>query len=165
MGFSTDIVLPASVAPVWPDACVRCGVPRPGDHIDLSVSKDHPLLPFPLATGRVERAPVCNHCAGPLRFERPARFWLCAAGLTAGLMLGYWLASGGAVSFRRATKWMPIVCGLGGALPGVIYNIFFPIAIEAELKGDTVCYEFARADIAAEFKRLNTGPNDNTPTT
>jgi hypothetical protein len=165
MPVSTDILLPLSHTPSWPDECIRCGTPRPGAHFLLSINKEHPVLPWARRTGRAEPVPVCAFCVRPLTFNRTLRYALFYGGLVAGVAVGFTLAHTGVVSFTRATKWMSIICGILGAAPGLIYNIFFPMTIDAEMKNDTIRYEFANSRNAADFARLNTiARADATPT-
>jgi hypothetical protein len=45
-------------------------------------------------------------------------------------------------------------------LPGLIYNVFFPMRLDASLGKAFITYEFADAGAAAEFRALNSAKSD-----
>jgi hypothetical protein len=156
MAMSTDVSLPKSTVPLWPDRCVRCGLSQPGETHQLAVLVYSFFGLFPWRSGITVPVPACGQCWRRLARNRVFRYLLffVPAILTPVLLIV--LVHTNVLTGRLwSHRQMPGLGLIVGALPGLIYNVFFPMRIDATLGKTLIKYEFADAAAAAEFRALN----------
>jgi hypothetical protein len=161
MGMSTEVSLPKSTVPLWPDRCVRCGRSQPGETHQLAVLVDICFGLFPWRSGITVPVPACGPCWRRLARNRVFRYVLFFAPMVLTPVLLYVLVHTNVLTGRLwSNGQMPAVGLVVGALPGLIYNVFFPMRLDASLGKTFIKYEFADARAAEEFKALNSTESD-----
>jgi len=159
MPLSTDVKLPRDVEPVWPDACVRCGGPNHGHTTKLCTRTIGWWTYLLWIFGRMHsvRVPACERCAWRIQFGRVVAFLIIVAISVAGVALAMWLLSddGG-----PAKRWLAMGVALLGIAPFVLWQVFFPPAIDITCYSETIEYEFRDGMYAMAFALLNDGETD-----
>ena len=150
---STDVKLPKSRVPVWPARCVRCGDP-PTTKFRVST---HAIgwwtALFAFGAKFTADAPACEPCLARMRTQRRLRFVVGLGFLAGGVLIGArWL--GGTSGIRY---WLVGLIALGVAAPWILWEVLAPKPIELTAFSDSVDYEFADPEYAAEFAALNDG--------
>ncbi len=161
MGMSTKVSLPKSTVPLWPDRCVRCGRSGPGETHRLAVLVETFFGLFPWPSGITVPVPACGPCWRRLAWNRVFRYVLFFAPMVLTPVLLYVLVRANVLTGRLwSHRQMPAVGLVVGALPGLIYNVFFPMRLDAFLGKAFITYEFADASAAEEFRALNSAKSD-----
>lgn len=157
MPLSTDVTLPPTVKPLFPDRCVVCE-----ETTDASLRIAHWGLATPWALAfpifslfgwKSLRVPVCRNCQGRFRFQRWGRALL---GLViAGLI--YAIARPYVEPMPKLGQRLTLLVVLGlGMLPYFLGEIFYPRAFDLTIHPGGIDYEFASEAYANEFRTLNT---------
>jgi hypothetical protein len=148
----TEVFLQAGKTPRFPDNCVVCRTPMPGDSISVT------RRPATLSTlygvvghGLVIDAPACPPCGKVLmrryHLEAFATVGTGIVGAIAAVLLGQLL------QISPKWLWLPVVGGAGAAY--VILHYRFPPAFDFSFENRLICYEFRDPDYAAVFATLN----------
>jgi hypothetical protein len=161
MGMSTEVSLPKSTVPLWSDRCVRCGRSQPGETHQLEVLVDICFGLFPWRSGITVPVPACGQCWRRMAWNRVFRYVLFFAPALLTPVLLYVLVHTNVLTGRLWNlRQVPSMGLLVGALPGLIYNVFFPMRLDAFLGKTFIKYEFADANAAEEFRALNSAKSD-----
>ncbi len=157
----TKVSLPIDHQVEYPDRCVACSLPNPGERFtlkDRSYGWLQVLFWWWLGNKYQAEIPVCNMCRGSLvRYHWLSRalFW---GGLIVGSALTYWWFTADfklGKGLRFLNKFLVIGIFLLGLVPFFIYRIFLPPPVDVNLEGDKAIFDFRDADYAVEFARLN----------
>lgn len=156
MSFSTDVTLPKNYTPKFPDRCIVCGC-RPDSTTKIAHSSQNPvlvfLIPFLGAFGwsRLE-VPIFRKCKPRFRLQRWGR-QLVGLSLT---ILAVWIIMPHFKGWSHLTRKLVVgaLCLLAIS-PYVIAEVYWPRFFETTAREDSVDYEFASSDYAAEFHLLN----------
>lgn len=159
MGLSTDVTLPRSVVPRFPNRCVRCNFEGPSGRVRLTTHGGWPRWPWWWWTRRVSvEVPCCFRCHTAIRRQR----WLRTIGTTAAFLV----AAGITWSYvgelpRPYRRWAALGWGLIFLAPLIGLDIFFPPVVDITAHADTVDYEFRDPQFAREFAQQNgVGPSN-----
>lgn len=155
MPLSTDVSLPKSQEPVFPDKCIVCHAESPGNTVKIgtnSVSWSSVLLWWFGSWYRV-KVPACKTCAFRLQARRQGAMVVCLI-LTAVVVffLAPWLTPLVAKPLRR---WVLMIGVLLCLSPFFLWEVLFPPAFEMTAFTDSVDYEFRDANYAEQFMELN----------
>jgi hypothetical protein len=142
--------------------CVLCGRTDPDSHFRFRASRVgwDQILTLSWAIGsrpRIE-APACAHCATRLRRHRLARemmSWVIL--LPAAFVILYALHQTGMFngSLRPWRRWIAGGVILAAFVPYLIWEAVNPPRLDATARGKAIGYEFADAEYAALFARMN----------
>ena len=154
MPLSTDVNLPKSHAPVFPDRCVACGVGSPDDSIRVAtraigwwtVAFWHPGRRF------TAQVPACTPCRRRMQRQKWLRLGIGGLFGAVGVGVAVWLLHGQRVPFRQ---WLALGIALACMLPYLLWEVCFPRPIDLTAYSETVDYEFRDAGYAEEFAALN----------
>ncbi len=161
MPFSTDIRLPRTAVPVFPDRCVACGRPHPGDFLRLSVRASglwDLLLPWLWFTRRPARCevPACPPCRAAAVRQRRIRFAVLVLALCVSIpFVMPWVKSWGLS--RGWTRLLALAIGVLPLLPWGMWLALRPPPVDLTVGSDVVDYEFADAGYARDFAAQNRG--------
>ncbi len=159
---STDIHLPKSLRPIFPDRCIACGVDHPDGIYRAGTNAIGwwTLVFWSFGPRFSVNVPACRPCRGRMRRQRWVRLAAGAVFTLIGVGVGSYL-----LRWYRGPlkKWLILPIALVGLLPFFLWETFFPRPIDLTAYSTTVDYEFADADYAREFAALNgieleTGP-------
>ncbi len=159
MSLSTDITLPKDTKPVFPDKCIVCHA-KPDSTLRIAHNSQNPIVAFfvPLLTlfgwSRVE-VPICRSCKLRFRFQRWGREIVC---WTLIIVLIWWLMPH-FKDWSGLTRNLVVgALALAALAAFVLAETIWPRIFDTTAHGQSVDYEFASAEYAAEFEALNS-PN------
>jgi hypothetical protein len=154
MPMSTDLNLPKTLRPVFPDRCVACGLPSPESYVRVST---HAIgwwtIAFWVHGARFSvDVPSCEPC----RRQMIRQKWLRRILFGIPVVVGMGVASSMFGSFHSPLYRM-LMMGVGilCLIPFVVWETFFPRPIDLIAYSDTVDYEFLDEEYAQEFASLN----------
>ena len=163
MALSTDINLPKSKTPMFPDACVVCGADSPNNTVKVGTNSIGwwTVLTWWFGKRFSVRVPACKSCAIKLQIRR----WgaLLAFILIATIILfiiGPLVTPHVPASMR---KWALMISLLVCLSPFFLWETLFPPAFELTAYSDTVDYEFRNETYAVHFGLLNRFDWDSDP--
>ncbi len=153
MPSSTDIRLPRSHVPVFPDRCVFCGQDQPdatatlfADVFDASTLLLHP------GPMHIVQVPACSWCAPRLHRQQLFSWLLIVTTMIAvGIVLWPLFKMVHHIIFMYLVAAASVVC----LLPWAVWQVFFPPRFDVLAYSDSVVYQFLDAEYAAEFAALN----------
>jgi hypothetical protein len=154
MPLSTDIRLPKTMKPIFPDRCVACGTPSPVGSLRISTNAIGWWTIAFWAFGRRFSidAPACETCRRQMRRQRWLRSIICGLFIVAGLGVAIYLLG----SFRGPLKrWLAMGIVLGCLIPYFAWETLSPRPIDLTAYSGTVEYEFRDEEYADEFLALN----------
>jgi hypothetical protein len=154
MHLSTDVNLPKTLRPTFPDRCVACGLPCPDSTIPVGT---HAIGWWTIALW-VHGArfsvdvPACEACRRQMVRQRWLRLFVCGVFVVVGLGVALYVLG----SFRGPLhRWLAMGIALLCLLPWIAWEIVSPPPIDLTAYSDTVDYEFRDEDYAQEFAMLN----------
>jgi hypothetical protein len=155
MPLSTDIRLPKSQTPVFPDACVVCSAEHPNHTVKIGTDAIGWWTIATLWFGPrfSVRVPACKSCAVRLQLRRWSAFLL--TGVLAYLVLvhlGPLITPHVPAGLR---KWALVAAVIICLLPLLLWEALFPPSMELTAYTDEVDYEFRDAGYALQFMMLN----------
>jgi hypothetical protein len=169
---ATQLHMDASEMAIWPSRCVRCNAHEPRDWYRLRL-KRRTWYGTSRGPDVIVDVPACRMCVGTLKSAKFWRLFFIFFPCAVMGLLGIYLAQTNVLQGRFWDRWALKIFGIGGALPGIIFQICVPMPIDVELeKGrspgggkavDRVRYEFASDEYAAEFMELNPGKGLESP--
>ena len=154
MPASTDVNLPKSHFPLFPNRCVACGA-------------DHPAVTYRAGTNAIGwwmlafwsfgrrftvEIPSCEPCRDRMRRQRWLQFAVNGVVIAASVVVAGSLFQWYQGPFKR---WLMLGTVLVFLIPVMLWETFFPRAFDMTAYASTVDYEFRDPDYAAEFARLN----------
>ena len=155
MATSTDVNLPRTCTPQFPDRCVVCGCQNPNSHVRLLTGSIGWWTVVFWTWGKffIAKAPSCFGCAWMLH---GLRFISLLMTLTT-ISIAIWFI------WPHIKESVPpgihkpaiLVLALLCLLPKVIFEVFFPMPFDMTVFADSVDYEFKSKDYAVEFAVLN----------
>lgn len=156
MPMSTDIRLPKSVSPVFPNRCVFSGEANPDSKIFVIAHSQSAILSFlapilMLFGWRRVSAPVLKKYRAPFYLQTFGRDFIMIALVFVALFV-FIPMFGRQTSFRKF-KLLGLV--LAVVSPWIMFEVFWPRRFEVTSRGEWVDYEFASAAYALEFELLN----------
>ena len=154
MPLSTDVKLPRTRTPVFPDRCVACGVPDPGCFIRVGTNAiGWWTLVFWTHGPRFSvEVPACEPCRRQMIRQRWVRLFVCGIFVVVGVGAAVYVLG----SLRGPIKrWLGLGIALLCMVPWFAWELIFPRPIDLTAYSDTVDYEFRDADYAQEFAELN----------
>jgi hypothetical protein len=156
MPLSTDVNLPKSHVPRFPDKCVVCGCQSPANTVRLMTGSVGWWTWIFWWYGKpfVVKAPACRRCGWKLHAAR----WNALI-VTLGLaFLIFWFLDPILAAHvpRALRKWALVGSAFLCLLPLFAFQVYFPQAFDITAYGDNVDYEFRNAWYALEFASLNT---------
>ena len=156
MPLATQVKLPRTLRPTFPDRCVVSGLSSPGESVQfkvdsLSVSSTYAASQDGAVS--VIDVPVRAAYKSKLRRQRKIRFALYAVygivGATIAMNVGGWLER----DLSRLQIMLAIVVGLS---PVFVLQLMYPPAFAVAATGNSIEYDFRSAEYAREFEALNT---------
>ena len=157
MPLAADVRLPKSHSPQFPPRCPGCG---DAASVTASVKLTTNAIGWLSVLSRLPGArftatvPMCDACATRHRRQRRIRMLVELASIAAA-------GAGAFVIVERYhgpfKKWIFAAVTIALLLPLIGWQIFNPTAVDITAYADSVDYEFADADYAAEFAELNGG--------
>jgi len=148
--------LPKGCVPVFPNKCIVCHQ-IPNSSLNIAHNSQNPILVFfiPLlwifGWSRVE-IPICKKCKPRYRLQRWGRLFITCALIAVAL----WLI------IPHFKVWSPflrkVVVGVLVLLaisPYVLAEVIWPPFFDTTARSDSIDYEFASPEYAAEFHNLN----------
>jgi hypothetical protein len=151
---STDVNLPKSVLPTFPDRCVACGVEHPEDSYRVGTNAIGwwTLASWSFGQRFSVEVPSCGPCRAGMQRQRWARLAVNMACAIVGVGVGFsvlrWYAG-------PLKKWLVMAVALVCLLPVVLWETLFPRPLDMTAFSETVDYEFRDATYAQEFAKLN----------
>lgn len=155
MAFSTDVNLPRSHRAVFPDKCVVCGTSEPGATLRLitgTLGWWTWLLQW-FGKPFIVTVPACRVCAWKLRVVRLGS-WVIVLGMMSFVYWVVWPHLDPAIP-QALRRWMIVMLTIVCLLPQMLVGVFFPHAFDVTAHPDSVDYEFADKQLAAEFATSN----------
>lgn len=155
MPLSTDVNLPKSRAPVFPDACVVCGVDAPDHTVKVGTNSIGwwTVLTWWFGKRFSVRVPACRACAVKLQARRWGSHITFAVLVTALIfVIGPYVQS--AVP-APMFKWTVLAASLICLSPFIFGEIIFPPPFELTAYSNSVDYEFRDETYAIRFQLLN----------
>ena len=157
MKTSTDVTMPTSLKPIFPNECVVC-CSETFDTAKITQNSQNPISVFFMPIlwlfrwSRVE-FPLCRNCLFRFYFQRWGRWILCCALIAIAFPI--------IAPYYR--EWSPlfrkIAIGVScfvAMIPYVLFEVFVPRAFNTTSYPKTTTYEFASQDLALQFYALNT---------
>lgn len=156
MSLSTEVTLPKNHPPKFPNKCIVCHC-APDSTVKIAHNSQNPILTFFLPIiwlfgwSRIE-IPICRKCKPRYRIQRWGREIACVVLI----IIAIWCIMPLLKDWPRLTRKI-----VGGVLvllaisPYIFAEVFWPRIFETTARKDSVDYEFASADYAAEFHALN----------
>lgn len=154
MPLSTDIRLPKTWRPVFPDRCVACGRESPGGSVRVATYAIGwwTYLLWGFGPRFAVDVPACDDCRRRLIRQRRLRLAVCVVLAAVGISIASALLG----SLRGlANRWAAMGIALLCLGPWFAWEIFFPRPIDLTAHADSVDYEFRDADYARDFACLN----------
>ncbi|MCE9561291.1 MAG: hypothetical protein K8U57_04485 [Planctomycetes bacterium] len=157
MPVSTDVKLPKSHPPIFPDRCVACRAKSPGSIYRAGTNAIGWWTWVFMAFGRrhTVEVPACKPCRGQMGRQRWLQLSVNVVVIAVGVVLAGSLLEWYQGPFKR---WLTLGVVLVCLLPVFLWEIFFPRPFDMTAFSDEVDYEFRDADYAAEFATLNQPP-------
>jgi hypothetical protein len=155
MALSTDVTLPRTHTPVFPDRCVACGMPCPEGFVRVAThSIGWWTIVFWTHGARFSvEVPACEPCRRQMIRQR----WIRSAADVAFAAVGVGIAIYVLGSLRNPLRrWLGLGIALLCMLPWIVWEFVFPRPIDLTSYAHTVAYEFRDEDYAQEFAELNT---------
>lgn len=160
MPFATDVRLPRSQRPRFPDRCCVCLRPRPGDVLPVARRGGFfwldLLMPWVILARKPVRCevPVCATCrVDAIRYRRIQGAVLGVAVVVALLLVKPWVDSFG---WSRGTRrYATIGIAIVAIAPILVWLAVRPRAVDLTVSAEWVEYEFADAEYAEDFRALN----------
>ena len=157
MAQSTDVNLPRSHTPLFPDRCVRCKVASPRSHVRLITGTLGWWTVFIwwLDKPFVTKAPACPSCARKLHGLR----FLSLFATVVAAVIALWFVW---PYFKDSVpdgvrKWAMMGLALICCLPQILYEVFYAMPFDVTAYSDSVDYEFTSKDYAVDFAMTNIG--------
>jgi hypothetical protein len=154
MPWSTDIRLPKTITPIFPDRCVACGMPSPGRLLRVGTNAIGwwTLAFWTFGARFTVEVPACDPCKKHMIFQR----WFRLAVFCLFVVIGVGVASYLLGSFQSVlNRWLAMGIGLVCASPYFLWELLSPRPIDLSAHTDTVDYEFRDEAYADEFAILN----------
>ncbi len=155
MAESTDINLPRSHVPRFPNRCVVCGHHEPNSHVRLMTGTLGWWTWLFWWWGKpfIAKAPACNLCAWKLHGLR----FISLAVTIAIALAAFWLIW---PHFKEAVprgmrSWAMMGLGLVCLLPQIIFEVFFAKPFDVTAFAESVDYEFTSTSYAIDFATMN----------
>lgn len=157
MPMSTDVKLPKTIVPDWPDRCVCCGKERPGDTLTVKTRTVGLMTLFFWWSGKFHKtvAPACRECRADFRKSRLLSQFVMLLIILVGVALAIWLL--GFYYDGPGKKWIVMAIVIGCATPYILLQVAFPPVFDVTVFSKTVSYEFRDSAYAYEFAALNPG--------
>jgi hypothetical protein len=154
MPLSTDIRLPKTSKPIFPDRCVACGVPGPGGSLRIGTNA---IGWWTIAFWTFGRrfsvdVPACETCRRRMLWQRWLRRIVCGIFIAAGSGLAIHLLGSPRGPLKR---WPAMGVALACLLPYFAWETLSPRPIDLTAHSDTVDYELRDEEYADEFLALN----------
>ena len=154
MPLSTDIRLPKTLKPIFPDRCVACGVPNPEGSFRVATNA---IGWWTLAFWTFGRrfsidVPACDLCRRQMIRQQWWRRIVFAGFMVVGVGLEIYLLGSTRGPLKR---WLAMGIVLACLLPYSAWETFSPPPIDLTAYADTVDYEFRDEEYADEFLALN----------
>ena len=155
MPMSTDISLPKSVEPIFPDRCVACGCDDPDDFYRVGTNAIGwwTLAFWSFGPRFSAKVPACEQCCRKMVRQRWVRLAICLLFVLIGVGVAITVLG----SLRGFKRWLGMGVALLCMLPWIAFETIFPPVIDLTATATTVNYEFRDADYAEEFLALNEG--------
>lgn len=159
MPMSTDVNLPKSQIPVFPDRCVACGQTQPGDSIRVCTHAIGWWTGALWAFGSrfCVDVPACYSCRIEMRRQKWSRRIITWGFAAIGVAVAVYLLAEYHGPFKR---WLTLGIALLCLLPLIVWETLFPPPLDLTAYSNTVDYEFRDAEYATEFAALNNGKID-----
>ena len=154
MPLCTDIRLPNTLEPIFPDRCVACGVPSPGSSLRVGTNAiGWWTIAFWTFGQRFSvDVPACEICSRRMIRQRWLRLIVSGIFILAGLGLAIYLLG----SFRGPLKrWLAMGVALACLIPYFAWETLSPRPIDLTAYSDAIDYEFRDEEYADEFLSLN----------
>lgn len=155
MAESTDINLPRTYSPRFPDRCVVCGCQSPNSHVRLITGSIGWWTWLFWWWGKpfIAKAPSCAGCAWKLHGLR----FISLAVTIVITVAAFWLIW---PHFKEAVprgirKWAMMGLALVCLLPQIIFEVLFAKPFDITAYAESVDYEFTSKDYAVDFAMLN----------
>ena len=154
MPISTDVNLPKSHPPVFPDRCVACRADRPGATYRAGTNAIGWWTLSLLSFGRrfTVEVPACASCRGRMRRQRWLQLAVNAIVIAAGVAVAGSLLQWYQGPFKR---WLMLAIVVVCLLPVILWETFFPRPFDMTASSNNVDYEFSDSAYAEEFAALN----------
>jgi len=154
MPLSTDVKLPKSHPPVFPDRCVVCGANHPDATYRAGTNAIGwwTLAFWSFGQRFTVEVPACEPCCGRMRRQRWVQLAVNAAVAVAGVAVAMSLLQWYRGPFKR---WLVLGIALVCLLPVILWETFFPRPFDMTAFSDTMDYEFRDSAYAEEFAALN----------
>ena len=153
MPFNTDVNLPKSYTPLFPDRCVICGKESPGDTYRVTTRAIGSGAAMTTAGPKFSvEAPACRGCRDQMRRRVWRRIAENVVFLLIGLGVGVRVISGSHTAFANVILFAICLLCL---VPLVAWRTFHPLPFDITAFSDTVDYEFRDRAYAEEFAELN----------
>ncbi len=155
MPMSTDVNLPKAHAACFPDKCILCGTPAPGNRVRLVTGSIGWWTWIFWAFGKpvIVSAPSCTLCGWQLQLRRLAGL-LVTVGLIYFAYSFVWPLVDKDIP-RLTRKWIMMGLGLACLLPQILYEMFVPAVFSITAFKDSIDYEFRDEEQAQEFAAHN----------
>lgn len=156
MPLSKDVTLPRSVIPRFPDKCIVCHC-KPDSTTKIAHNSSNWFLAFfiPLLMlfgwSRVE-IPICQKCKPRFRLQRWGRELISWGLIIVAVLLIMPYFSGWS---GLAKKIVVGALALLAVSPSIIAEVIWPRIFDTTAQNDTMDYEFASEEYAAEFHAIN----------
>jgi hypothetical protein len=151
---STDVTLPKSVRPIFPDRCVGCGVPDPGYLLRLGALEGgwRLLAGWVFGARFLVDVPVCTVCGPQIVRQRRLRRFVCGMCVIAGVSLAVYVLGNILIRIKR---WLAMGIVLACMIPWFLYETYWPRPIQLRAFPDSIDYQFRDEEYAEEFRSLN----------
>jgi hypothetical protein len=159
MPISTDVNLPKTQRPIFPERCVGCGLPDAGASVRVCTNAIGWWTIALWAFGRrfCVDVPVCDSCRRQMLTQKRVRRIVTWGLVIVGVVVAGYLLAAYRGPFKR---WLALGIALVCLLPMILWETFVPPPIDLTAFSDTVDYEFRNTEYAAEFASLNNGKLD-----
>ena len=154
MPVSTDVNLPKSLAPVFPNRCVACGADQPESTYRTGTSAIGwwTLAFWSFGPRFTAEVPACTTCRVRMRNLRWLQLAVNIVFAFAGVGAAFYLLQWYQGPFKR---WLVLGIALIALMPVILWETFFPRPFAMTAYAKTVDYEFRDGDYAYEFAALN----------
>lgn len=152
---STDVSLPKSKKPVFPDECVVCGAESPKNKVKVGTNSIGwwTVLTWFHGSRFSVRIPACKSCAIRLQLRR---WGALAVFMILSVLVLFVIAP--LISPHVAgpmRRWVLMIGLLLCLSPFFVWEFLFPPAFDMTAYSKTVDYEFKNEDYALKFETLN----------
>ena len=154
MPLSYDVRLPKARTPIFPNRCVVCGQEEPGSFVRV---RTHAIGWWTIAfmhwgSSFGASVPACPSCARRFRRQRWLRFAVLAVCVVPAVGAAMYLVGSYRGPFR---KWLGVGTAVLFLTPLFLWEAFHAPSVDLTAYAESVDYEFADAEYAAEFAELN----------